>query len=906
MSAHELQHVIDALGRTLLHFLWQGVVIALVLEAWLAATKQRPSGERYLARCAGLLLLCAAPAWTFALLWLRGPVGADPILEAVASSAVAAEVTQTAQELGTLPLLVALWAVGVALFSLRLIGGCAELYRLRRRLIGAPLTPEWQARFDAAAHRFGTRAKALVVDSAVVAVPTVIGYVKPVVLLPARLFTGLTSDQLEALIAHELAHVARHDTLVNLAQSVVESLFFYHPAVWWISRGLRTEREFCCDDRAVVATQDGLSYARALAALEAWRGPQPQLGVSTLGGSLMQRIQRLVGTQPGRTAGASPRHALATLAALGALGATAFGFASWTAPEAAHDCECSCHGDAEARQPVRWRVLTTDDGGGELVEEVILDVQPGASGRQGGARGGGGGRAHGGGAGGDARAGGRGARLPGEYEALLTEAIGEDEIALEFLGGQTYRVGRTARAGGDVEGKLSELAQLEQQLAKLKVELGHLAQQRDPVQHESARSGGAHGAHGADVRRFLGSGTGRGVELHEYLGDVHESHGDTSGSHGAHGESSWIDAIIETEGHEGPRVFRVNPGAGGGGGVSIYGLGADGEDMGIGLDVKALREAIGKGGEIRIDLETLMKANGDIQWRTLVPGKLHSSGAQGGGAGIHTLRGQLGTGGGGRVHTTIIDGEGSIDVEVEELHEHLAGPHGHSGGHSGAHGQHGGSGEVHFGEEIRIDVQPEVDGTRRGMKLKLDETGGDSPFDGSRGNVFFKDSDGNGAFEGTSHNLFFTDSDGDGLPDQRVRLDVPHGGHGASGGGGGGGQLRTGRHFLRLHDQEGDNVVIEEVRGSERVGGLHTDGPGARGELIFDDHGVSVRKLEGGILTVETDSGESILLELRTTLDEESGQIEVEPLIERVEGKADASVAKPEKLRLRRSQRSPL
>lgn len=898
MSAHELQHVIDALGRTLLHFLWQGVVIALVLEAWLAATKQRPSGERYLARCAGLLLLCAAPAWTFALLWMRGPIGPDPILEAVASSAVAADLTRTAQELGTLPLLVSLWAVGVALFSLRLVGGCAELIRLRRRLVGAPLTPEWQERFDAAAHRLGTRAKALVVDSAVVAVPTVIGYVKPIVLLPARIFTGLTSDQLEALIAHELAHVARHDTLVNLAQSVVESLFFYHPAVWWISRGLRTEREFCCDDRAVVATQDGLSYARALAALEAWRGPQPQLGVSTLGGSLMQRIQRLVGEQPGRPSGASPRHAIATLAALSALGATAFGFASWTAPEAAQDCECNCHGETTKREPVRWRVITTDDAGGATVEDLILEGASGAS------------------SGGavllpgryavgvdrevvdfskpqpSARTLGVDARAHSEHDLFTTETRSDLNASLELLGRQTFRLERSIDSGRNVDAELLNLAQLERQLAELKIELGDLAQQRAHLQHESTGSGEVRGV---ELREYLGSGTVRGLELHENHGDVHESHQDASGQQGPHDEGVWIDAIIETGDGQGPHVFRLNQDAGGREGFVIRGLlSVDGDGRQLGIAAKALRGADGEDRQSGIEVEARRDAKGDVHWRRTIPGTLHSYDSQSGGAGVHTLRGHLSTDGGGRVFTTVIDGDATIDVDidVEELHEYFAAPH----GHSGANSQHDGSTDVRVGKEIHVDVHPELDATRKHVNLKLESKGDDSLFSGSRGNVFFEGPDGLEAFEGTSSNLFFVDSDGDGIPDQRAGVSEPHGAHGASGGGGVGGQHATTRRYLRLRDLEGDNLVIEEVHGEVK-----------KGEILFDDHGVRVRQLEGGVLSVETGTGgEEVYIELRTQFDSDTGVLEVEPVIERVKGKADVSTRKPEKVRLRRSERSPM
>ena len=104
-------------------------------------------------------------------------------------------------------------------------------------------------------------------ESTLVDVPTVIGFVKPVILLPASVLGGLTPQQLEAILAHELAHIRRHDYIVNLLQSLLETLLFYHPAVWWLSRRIRIEREHCCDDLAVSLCGDPLVYARALADL---------------------------------------------------------------------------------------------------------------------------------------------------------------------------------------------------------------------------------------------------------------------------------------------------------------------------------------------------------------------------------------------------------------------------------------------------------------------------------------------------------------------------------------------------------------------------------------------------------------------------------------------------------------
>ena len=130
-------------------------------------------------------------------------------------------------------------------------------------------------------------------ESALVEVPTLIGWLRPTILVPASVFIGLTPDQLEAILAHELAHVRRYDYLVNLFQTVIETILFYHPAVWWISRKLREERENCCDDIALEVMQNRLVYVSALARLE--EGRSMPLVLTASGGSLLQRIKRIVG-----------------------------------------------------------------------------------------------------------------------------------------------------------------------------------------------------------------------------------------------------------------------------------------------------------------------------------------------------------------------------------------------------------------------------------------------------------------------------------------------------------------------------------------------------------------------------------------------------------------------------------
>jgi hypothetical protein len=162
-----------------------------------------------------------------------------------------------------------------------------------------PAAERWQEMLIQLTRRLQISRTVRLCESIVAEVPTVIGWIRPVILVPVSAFVGLSPQQIEALLAHELAHIRRYDYFVNLLQTAIETLLFYHPAVWWVSRQVRTEREHCCDDIAVELCGNVLTYARALAELEELRGDtvMPQLAVAADGGgSLLKRIQRLVET----------------------------------------------------------------------------------------------------------------------------------------------------------------------------------------------------------------------------------------------------------------------------------------------------------------------------------------------------------------------------------------------------------------------------------------------------------------------------------------------------------------------------------------------------------------------------------------------------------------------------------
>ncbi len=290
--------LVRALGWALVHSLWQGALVACLLALGLRTVPA--SAHRYWLALAALGLLVVSvgatatyvyeptpTAPTFAVRYSAMP---SPPLDAPSTRATA---TWTAQAEGWFPYLVAAWALGTGLGTLRLAGSCAYLYRLQRAP-SQPLSPAWEARLRALQERWQMRRRVRVRVSAHVRTPGVIGHWRPLILLPASVLTGLSPDQLEAVLLHELAHIRRHDYLVNILQSVVEALFFYHPACWWIARQIRLEREVCCDQQAVGQGTSPLTLARALTQLAA---PAPTLMPAASGSTLRLRILRLVQPQ---------------------------------------------------------------------------------------------------------------------------------------------------------------------------------------------------------------------------------------------------------------------------------------------------------------------------------------------------------------------------------------------------------------------------------------------------------------------------------------------------------------------------------------------------------------------------------------------------------------------------------
>jgi sporulation protein YlmC with PRC-barrel domain len=294
----------------LLHFLWQGAALAAVAYAVMGAC--RSASGRYVIGVGTMALMLAAPIGSF--LFLRGQQSQGRTSLASTRESVG---TSTPVNAGILEhdnptperpenaptyflCLVEAWFGGVLLLSSRSAAGILMVEWLRRKETVA-VTDGLLEMCLSLQRRMGLDRAVRYCESILLDTPAVAGWIRPVVLLPIRAVSGLSEEQLEAVIAHELAHIQRHDALIHLFQVAVETLLFYHPAVWWIGKRVRAERENCCDDVAVALCSSPLTYAQALTRMAEWKAA-PQLVMAANRGALVDRVARLLGVrQPGES-----------------------------------------------------------------------------------------------------------------------------------------------------------------------------------------------------------------------------------------------------------------------------------------------------------------------------------------------------------------------------------------------------------------------------------------------------------------------------------------------------------------------------------------------------------------------------------------------------------------------------
>jgi beta-lactamase regulating signal transducer with metallopeptidase domain len=341
---------VQAIAWTLIHFCWQAAAIAALYRGASLLTARCSSNTRYLLALGALLLMVAASVATFAFEMRAGSASAvasaitgagnantispvttsssgamqSPALAAVNAAQPRAAFNPSGLALPVLPIsalrfIDGLWLVGVLALSLRSLGGWWMIQRLRATA-NVEASPAVLASFRRISSALGLRRPVLLRVSSAIAGPVTVGALRALVLLPLSAATSLSPEQLEVVLAHELAHVRRADFFWNLVQTLVETLFFFHPAVWWLGSRIRHERELCCDDLALTVCPNPVVYANALFELEQQRSRQLNLAMALDGHqparTLRMRIARILGEPQATSANRGPFSLAAATAAL--------------------------------------------------------------------------------------------------------------------------------------------------------------------------------------------------------------------------------------------------------------------------------------------------------------------------------------------------------------------------------------------------------------------------------------------------------------------------------------------------------------------------------------------------------------------------------------------------------------
>ena len=291
-----------AFASALIDFVWQGTLVALPLAVALRCLERRSPQVRYAVSTAALLVLVAFPIVTTAGHYnadaasgVTTVIGQASSTFVLTSDPIVTRPVDARRDVASVlasvePWVLPVWSLGVLVLSARLIVGGLQVRALRRTSHHADA--DLSGRVSRLAARMGIRRPIRLAISARADGPSAIGWLRPLILLPPATAMGLTIEQLEAVLAHELAHIRRHDYLVNILQMIVETLLFYHPAVWWVSNRLRIERELCCDDEAVRACGDATVYARALVNLS--KRQVAPMAMAAAGESLSDRVRVLL------------------------------------------------------------------------------------------------------------------------------------------------------------------------------------------------------------------------------------------------------------------------------------------------------------------------------------------------------------------------------------------------------------------------------------------------------------------------------------------------------------------------------------------------------------------------------------------------------------------------------------
>ena len=302
-------------GWTLIHFAWQGTVLTIVTAGLLRCCQRQSPNVRYVVACVSLLAMLASAGITAGVLIepdvVSTPLAGESQINTIRGAVLAAVSSWTNDGVAPvrpwtgldamLTVIAFLWLGGVTALMVRMTAGLWHVRRVQVKALASPAS-RWQRAAERIASRLGLRVAVHVVESAHVDVPTALGWLRPVILLPVAALANLSPSQVEAILVHELIHIRRHDYLVNIVQRLAETFLFYHPGVWWVSAQIRAEREHCCDDVAVEVCGDPVEYAAALAELEAWRSSNITFALAATDGSLIGRVRRVLNVPIGHEA----------------------------------------------------------------------------------------------------------------------------------------------------------------------------------------------------------------------------------------------------------------------------------------------------------------------------------------------------------------------------------------------------------------------------------------------------------------------------------------------------------------------------------------------------------------------------------------------------------------------------
>lgn len=294
-------NLLRSLSWTFVHSLWMGLLLTIAGAVIMLTTKRTSPSLRYGLLCFSFFAFLIAIVAVFIITWNDYGLNTDTgSATTIASHSSLPLVQQLLTWLDTVltsykTWIVAIWFILFVARAIKMVSDLQQVRRLRNEFTVAPVA-EWQLRFKKLCSQLKIHTPVRLLESALVNVPLVIGHLKPVVLVPAGIFSNLPAAEVEAILLHELAHIRRNDYFVNLVQRIAEMIFFFNPGFLWISSLLRLERENCCDDVVIVHTNDKERYVNALIRFREhmMQHPSYALGFPGQGKSLFQRIFRIV------------------------------------------------------------------------------------------------------------------------------------------------------------------------------------------------------------------------------------------------------------------------------------------------------------------------------------------------------------------------------------------------------------------------------------------------------------------------------------------------------------------------------------------------------------------------------------------------------------------------------------